>query len=213
MPPLGGHIWYQIRRNNPFIPGSHLQPSPGWQSRCDLFILAISFPFLLILFHSLSSPLNPPTPVPSLSTSSHLSHPHPPTLSLASFPPFLLTFFFIFYCSSSHTPSCCSKSLKGTELIGAVAMVIEALARPAGLWVGWADIQSGCTKFKSVMELELDVEEYVSLPILFAHMFSTLTGIGRYGQKCYHNNVFFTSFDIDNYLNKCQILILFKFKG
>ncbi len=71
-----GHIWCLLRHNHPVIPGSHLQPSPGWQSRCDLsyllyclFILAISFPFLLILFHSLPSPPNSFSPVPSLSTS------------------------------------------------------------------------------------------------------------------------------------------------
>lgn len=52
-----------------------------------------------------------------------------PSLSLASFPSD-----FFSYCSSSHTPSCCSKSLKGTDLVGAVAVVIEALAIPAGLW-------------------------------------------------------------------------------
>lgn len=86
---------------------------------------------LLILFHSLPSPSNSFPPVPSL----YLSF-------ISSSPLFLFTSdFLFFYRSSLHTPSCCSKSLKGTELVGAVAMAMEAMALPVGS-LGWAD----CTK-------------------------------------------------------------------
>lgn len=104
---------------------------------CNFFSLSSLSYFIPSPFHLIPFPPCPRSLV------SHSSHPPPLFLS----PPFLLTFFFFFlYCSSSHTPSCCSKSLKGTELVGVVAVVIEALAVPAELWVGWADILSGCTK-------------------------------------------------------------------
>lgn len=70
----------------------------------------LQFLFLLSLFHSLPSPPNPFSPVPSHSLLLAFVS-SSPSLSLASFPSD-----FFSYCSSSHTPSCCSKSLKGTEL-------------------------------------------------------------------------------------------------
>lgn len=83
---------------------------------------------LLSLSDFIPSPLHlipfPPVPLPSTSRI-------PLILPLFLSPPFLLTFLFFLYCSTSHTPSCCSKSLKGTELVGAVAVVMEVLEFPA----------------------------------------------------------------------------------
>lgn len=83
------------------------------QSRCDisyllccLFIPAISFPPLLILFHSLPSPTNSFSPLPSLATSRNclilpLSFTH------------LLYFwlFFFFYTAAPHPPLVAAASL------------------------------------------------------------------------------------------------------
>lgn len=82
--------------------------------------------FLRFLFHfssscfiSLPLYLIPFLPVPSISTS-------PICLTPNSF--FFFLFFFLFsppfffHCSTSHTPTCCSKSLKGTEQAETVAL-------------------------------------------------------------------------------------------
>lgn len=106
-----GHIWCQPRHTTLLMPGSHLLPSPGWQSRCDLsyllyclLIRAISFPPLLILFHSLPLHLIPFPPCPLTLYLSHLSHPPPLFLS----PPFPLTFF---PTAAPHTPLVAAASL------------------------------------------------------------------------------------------------------
>lgn len=66
------------------------------------------------------------------------SHPLPPLCisspPVSHFSPSWLQIFF-FCCSFSHTPSCCSKSLKGTELVSAVAMVTEGWQYQLWGWV------------------------------------------------------------------------------
>lgn len=126
-----------LSHDKPVIPGSHLLHTHQ-VCRADVtsHISSTASSFLQFL-SLLSLSYFPPSPLHiTLSPRAltlYLSHSsHPPPLSLASFP----SDFFFFYCSTLHTPSCCSKSLKGTELVGVVAVVMEALALPAWLWVG-----------------------------------------------------------------------------
>lgn len=99
-------------------------------SRAASSFLPCLLPPPLILFHSLPSPHNSLFLHAPTCYLSHLSH----LLLLLHSPPFLLIFFF-FYCSYSHTPTCCSKSLKGTELVGALGtglarLLTEGLHQP-----------------------------------------------------------------------------------
>lgn len=129
-PPLhmyrGSYI-VSIQAQQPCYPWISSSPITRLTRECDLsyllyclFIFSICFPLLLILFHSF--PVCPHSlPLTFVSSS--------PSLFLTSSP----ADFFFFYCSFSHISSCCSKSLKATELVDVIAMVIKALTTPHGL--------------------------------------------------------------------------------
>ena len=160
---MRGHIPSAQGTTTPFSPDlifpHHLVVGAGVTSR----ISSTASSFLVISLSS--SPLHlipfPPCPLSlSLPLTFFLTPSFSLSFSLASLPCdfFLFSiffFFFFYYCSSLHTPSCCSKSLKGTEPLDGVAVVIEALTVLAVLWVGCTRIQRGCTK---TLQADLIVE-------------------------------------------------------